>query len=78
MTKREMTKLEYARRCRGESGQEFGTYCKVAQRFISKAENGRGMSELHLQRVADYLGWKGDPHELLQPVDKLKEVTANV
>ena len=70
-----ITKLEYVRRCRGESGEQFGVRCGVPQRYISRAEHHREMSNLHLYRVADYLGWVGDPRELLRSMEQLEEVT---
>lgn len=64
-----MIKLEEARRRAGWSQRELARRAKVDPSYISNAESRgfilyRGQSS----RVADALGWDGDPAELFEEV----------
>lgn len=64
-----MTRLEFIRRSKGWSQRKLGEAAKVSASYICNAES-RGMTLYPNQtkRLADALGWKGDPAELFEEV----------
>lgn len=64
-----MKNLRAQRECLGWSRLRLSQEAKVAPSFISTAEDGRRIPyDKELLRIADALGWQGDPAALLKEV----------
>ena len=67
-----MKRLEYLRRNAELSQQKLGNKCNppVDQRYISNAERrGMVLYPSQAQRIADALGWDGDPLALFEDME---------
>ena len=67
-----MLRLEYMRREAGLTIRGLRDRCKppVGENYICRAEKwGDHLSENQLKRLADALGWKGDPWDLVAPIE---------
>lgn len=74
-----MKRLEFMRRDKGLTQRSLGAACSpmVAPADICKAERGRlVLYPGQAQRIADALGWKGDPAELFEEVPNDAVATA--
>lgn len=64
-----MNNLEFMRRQRNLTQRELGKLSTVAASYICNAEKrGLILFEGQAQRIADVLGWTGDPMELFEEV----------
>lgn len=62
--------LTREREARGWSKSELGRQARLHPARVGQGENGRAvLYDVELQRLADALGWMGDPAQLLQDVD---------
>ena len=67
-----MLRLEYLRREAGLTIRGLRDKCNppVGENYICRAEKwGDHLSEGQLSRLADALGWKGDPALLAEPIE---------
>jgi len=67
-----MLRLEYMRREAGLTIRGLRDKCKppVGENYICRAEKyGDHLSEGQLVRIAEALGWDGDPMLLTQPIE---------
>lgn len=64
-------RMRYLREEAGLSMKKLGEACRppISPNYICNAENWGGMYQGHLGRVADALGWDGDPNELLEEIE---------
>ncbi len=72
-----MKRLEFMRRNGGLSQRGLGAKARVDASYICNAES-RGMRLYPAQavRLADALGWEGDPMELFEEVEDREGATA--
>ena len=72
-----MKRLEFMRRSNGWSQRKLGEAAGVSASYICNAES-RGMTLYPNQakRLADALGWRGDPAELFEEVTENDLATA--
>lgn len=70
-----VTRLRAMREEQGLSLRRLGAKCSppINATYISNTERWGAGYEGHLVRLAEALGYDGDPHDLLQPVDERKE-----
>lgn len=66
-----MRKLELQRRALGLSQRSLGRKCSpaVSATYICNAERHGFIYPAHLERIADAIGWRGDPSELMEEVE---------
>lgn len=66
-----MKRLEFMRRSQGLTQRGLSSICRVAQSDICRAECGRViLYPGQLDRLADALGWEGDPAALVGEVQE--------
>lgn len=72
-----MRRLEFMRRCAGLSQRGLGGLSGVDASYICNAERrGLVLYPGQAKRLADALGWKGDPTELFEEVTEHDVATA--
>ena len=65
-----MKVLTRERVARGWSKAKTGRKSELHPARVGQAENGRAvLYDVELQRLAEALGWSGDPRDLLKDVD---------
>ncbi len=66
-----MKRIRQMREGKGLSMRQLGSRCRppVAASYICYAENGLTLGAGQAKRLADALGWEGDPMELFEEVE---------